>query len=95
MSNVKDQELNKFRNHENKTVVATIDGSFDQIYLSIMNAPDRVKQITWLNFGTKDARLDTISYSSPSFGATIVRATFNYTLTNGQYRLDSESIAIV
>lgn len=95
MSNVKDQELNKFRNLNGKTVVAVVDGSYSEAYTAIMNASDRIKSLTWLDFGTKDARVNYIDYSSPSYGSTIIRYTFTYTLTTGSYRLDNETISII
>lgn len=95
MSNVKDQELNKFRTRNGSTVVAIVDASYSDAYISIMNSSDRIKQIYWLDFGTKDSRVNYIEYSSPSYGSASIRYTFNYTLIGNQYRLDGENISII
>lgn len=46
---------------------------------------------TWLSFGTKDERVSTIIYTSATFPGDTITRTFNYTLTSGKYRLDSET----
>lgn len=93
-TSVKDNESSKFRNSTNGTKVAvTLENN--EVIDAIMNASDRVKTLTWLDFGTNSERISKVEYNSPSYGAIIVRYTYNYTNTSGtKYRLDSETVSI-
>lgn len=56
----------------------------------IMGAKDCVETYTWSSWGTSDARVSTIVYSSATVlpGHTVTK-TFAYTLSGGSYRLDT------
>ncbi len=93
MANVKDQELNKFRDKDGKISVAvTIESN--PVIDAILNASDRATVYAWLSFGTKDQRLDYKEISAPSTGSSVVRYTYTYTLISGSYRLDQEVVTI-
>jgi hypothetical protein len=94
MANVKDQELNKFRNRDGLISVAvTIENN--ATIDAISNASDKVTSYDWLDFGTKDQRLNYKEINSPSLGLTKVRFTYSYTLVSGSYRLNSETVSIL
>jgi hypothetical protein len=94
-TSVKDNEQSKFRDSDNGVKVAVVIENNETID-AIMNASDRVKFFTWLDVGTNSERISKIEYNSPSFGATIIRYTYNYTHISGsKYRLDSETVTIV
>lgn len=57
----------------------------------LLAAHDLVVSYTWLNFGTKDERVDSIVYTSATFVGVTVTRTFAYSLVGTKYRLDSET----
>lgn len=64
----------------------------------ILAAKDRVQNITYADFGTKDERVTQIDYNSSSIGSGAgytARQTFVYTLVSGKYRRDSISWTLV
>lgn len=57
----------------------------------VLAAHDLIISYSWLNFGTKDERIDSITYTSNTFPGISVLRSFSYTLVGTKYRLDSES----
>ncbi len=66
----------------------------ETISQQILKAPDRNKQFTWLDFGSRNERVSTIVYTAPSVGAYILTKTFSYSLSGNAYRLDSEILVL-
>lgn len=59
--------------------------------IQLLSAHDLRKEYLWLDPGTKNQRISTITYTSASFpGVTFVR-TFTYNLVSGKYVLDEEN----
>ncbi len=63
---------------------------FEAEWLNVKNSADRQRLVVWLDFGTSDARVDYISYSSVTAGKTATE-TFNWTLDSGSYRFDGST----
>lgn len=57
----------------------------------VLAAHDLLNTYTWLDFGTKNERVDTITYTSATIVGVIITRSFSYTLTGGKYRLDTET----
>ncbi len=55
----------------------------------VMSSHDLVPTYVWLDFGNKNERISTITYTSATFPGVTVVQTYNYTLVGGAYRLDS------
>lgn len=55
----------------------------------VLASHDLIPTYTWYNFGTKNERFATITYTSPTFPGVTVVQTYNYTLVGTAYRLDS------
>jgi len=63
------------------------------IAAEVFAADDVLKAFTWLDFGTKDERVNTIAWSSVAVGNTVTD-TYAYTLVGNKYRLDSITRAV-
>lgn len=61
----------------------------------ILDTEDRNQALTWVDYGTVNARITQIDYTSPTFPGIIARKTLSYTLDTGSYRLDSVEWSIV
>lgn len=61
----------------------------------ILSAPDRIQQITYADFGTKDQRVTQINYSAISVGSQIAQKIFSYSLVGNRYRRDTITWNIV
>lgn len=80
-------------------MVGTVDGETSGTQRVVVNnkkqqvllAHDLIESFTWLNFGTKQERVDTIIYTSATFPGVTVTRTFAYTLVGANYRLDSST----
>jgi len=57
--------------------------------LQILAALDRVQQLTYADFGTKDQRITQIDYTSATFPGLTARKVIGYTLVSGKYRRDT------
>lgn len=57
----------------------------------VLASHDLVGAYTWADFGTKNERVTSISYTSATFPAVTITRTFAYTLSAGSYRLDTET----
>lgn len=55
----------------------------------ILATHDRQQSITYADFGTKDERITSITYTSPTFPGHTAIKTMTYTLIGGKYRRDS------
>jgi hypothetical protein len=66
-------------------------GASASFYTRIINADDRVEDYTWHDWNSRKLRrIDTITYTAASVSATAeVVDTFSYTLSAGEYRLDT------
>jgi hypothetical protein len=98
-------ELNAFTNTnpDNVQLVGSIDGTatgakygiVNNIRLQILNAHDRVQDITYADFGTKNQRITEIDYTSSVFPGIIARKTLTYMLVGTKYRRDSITWSII
>lgn len=64
----------------------------NNLRLQILAAKDRIQNITYADFGTKNQRVTQIDYTAPSIGSGpgfTARKTFTYTLVGVNYRRDS------
>lgn len=61
----------------------------------ILAAHDRIQQITYADFGTKDQRVTSIAYTSPTFPGITAIKTLTYTLVGNKYRRDNITWSIV
>jgi hypothetical protein len=55
----------------------------------ILQADDRVQEITYADFGTKNERIVQIKYTSPTFPSVEAIKTINYSQVGNKYRRDS------
>lgn len=55
----------------------------------ILAAHDRVQDIVYADFGTKNQRITQINYTSATFAGIVAAKTINYTLVGNRYRLDN------
>lgn len=67
----------------------------DSIVDRIMSADDLNAVYTWLDFGTRNERVDTIVYTAPSVTTQVLTKTFTYSLVSGKYRQDTVSYSLV
>ena len=70
-------------------------GFVNNIRNQILAAHDRIQNITYADFGTKDQRITQIDYTSTTFIGFIARKTIAYTLVGTRYRRDSISWVII
>lgn len=90
-------------NPDNIQLVGSIDGSkagakygfVNNIRLQILSAHDRVQDIAYADFGTKNQRITEIYYTSSVFPGIIARKTLTYTLVGTRYRRDSITWSII
>lgn len=61
----------------------------------ILAAHDRVQAITYADFGTKDERVTSIVYTSPTFPGVSAVKTITYTLISNRYRRDNITWSLV
>lgn len=66
-------------------------GASSSQYSKIINADDKIEDYVWLDFNSRKLRrISTITYSAASISLTAtVIDTFSYTLSAGEYRLDT------
>lgn len=76
-------------------IVAALGAPPTNIRSQILAAPDRIQEIVYLDFGTKNQRVDRIDYSSPSIPGVIARKQFTYTLVGNFYRRDTIEWSII
>lgn len=57
----------------------------------VLDSKDRVATFTYEDFGTKDQRIASIVYTSPTFPGVSIRREFSYSQVLGRYRRDSET----
>lgn len=70
-------------------------GSGSNILQRILSAQDRIQQITYADFGTKNQRVTQINYSAVSIGVEIAQKIFSYSLVGNRYRRDTITWNIV
>jgi hypothetical protein len=101
-SSFRDREQDKFvESSDGKTAVRVKVDSGSPIpvevlendFKKVLNAPDRERVFSWLDFGTKNERVSSITYSAPSVGGMSFVKTFIYSLVGNSYRLDNEEIS--
>lgn len=61
----------------------------------ILSTADRIAVFSYLDFGTKNQRVDKIEYTSVTIPGTTVVRTFNYTLVGTKYRRDTEVWSLI
>lgn len=101
-SSFRDREQDKFvESSDGKTAVRVkvdtdsplpVEVSYSD-FEKVLNAPDRERVFYWLDFGTKNERVSSITYSAPSVGVMSFVKTFTYSLVGNSYRLDSEELS--
>lgn len=100
-SSFRDRDQDKFiESPDGRTAVRTFISNTtlpiqfsESDYQKVLNAADRERVFFWLDFGTKNERISSITYSAPSVGSLSFIKTFTYSLVGNSYRLDSEEIA--
>lgn len=80
---------------ENGLATGTIRHFVNNRRLQILSAHDRQQVITYADFGTKDERVISITYTSPTFAGISATKTIAYTLIGNKYRRDSISWSVV
>lgn len=81
---------------ETGPIKGTIDGTPNGVEFTFVNniknqilaTHDRVQEIVYADFGTKDQRITQINYSSDTFPGVVARKSINYTLVGTRYRRD-------
>jgi hypothetical protein len=97
-TDIRDNESKKFRDTSNGPAVAVVieSGAESQSLIDqIMKASDREKEFTWLDFGLRSERINTIKYSASSVSTQSVLSTFSYSQVGNNYRLDAETRALI
>ena len=74
--------------------VSTTGGTASRITV-IQNEEDYTRTFTYLDAGTDDERVDTITYSSVTAGAPSVRDTYAYAGIAGAYRISTITRSLV
>lgn len=80
---------------ENGLSTGTIRHFVNNYRLQILASHDRSQQITYADFGTKDERITSIAYTSPTFPGITALKTVTYTLVGNKYRRDDIIWSIV
>lgn len=80
---------------EDGTATGTVRHFVNNRRQQILAAHDRVQQITYADFGTKDQRITSIAYTSPTFPGITAIKTLTYTLVGNRYRRDNIIWSIV
>lgn len=102
-NDIREREQDKFRpaaGDKSKVAVTVEQDSPIPVELAegiaqqILKAPDRSKDFTWADFGTKSERVTLVVYTAPSVGAYTLTKTFNYTQVGSNYRLDNEGLVL-
>lgn len=78
--------------------IGTVDGTAggtQRVFVNntksqVLSSHDLVNTYTWLDFGTKNERVNTIVYTSATITGVTVTRSFSYTNVSGKYRLDTE-----
>ena len=70
-------------------------GFVNNLRLQILATHDRVQNLSYADFGTKDQRVTQIDYSSAQIVGYTARKTITYTLVGNKYRRDSINWSIV
>jgi len=99
---IHDRELHKFVESPTRTgepaievVVSSLPVVAVNTLQQILNAQDRVQQITYADFGNKNQRVTQINYSAASVGVQIAQKIFSYSLVGNRYRRDTITWNIV
>lgn len=76
-----------------------LTGGTERIFINnrksqVLAAHDLVATYTWLGFGTRTQRVDSIVYTSLTFPGVIVTRDFDYTQVGNKYRLDTETWSV-
>lgn len=80
---------------ENGTATGTVRHFVNNRRQQILAAHDRVQAIVYADFGTKDERVTSITYTSPTFPGILAVKTITYTLVGNRYRRDNITWSIV
>lgn len=95
-----DREYDKFTDDGSGNTAVRVVGNLtvgqDNDRTKVLNSNDLISAYTWLDFGTKNERVDKIDYTSATqLPGQTVRRQFAYSLVSGKYRLNSETWSIV
>lgn len=91
-------DLNAFSSQPDSVqLVGSLDGTstgvkygyVNNLRQQILASHDRIQNITYADFGTKDQRITQIAYSSPTFSGFQAIKTITYTLVGNKYRRDN------
>lgn len=91
-------DLNAFSSQPDSVqLVGSLDGTsigakygyVNNLRQQILATHDRIQNITYADFGTKDQRITQIAYSSPTFSGFQAIKTITYTLVGNKYRRDN------
>jgi hypothetical protein len=82
---------------DNVFIVGTEDGTktgvkrgyVNNLRQQILASHDRIQNITYADFGTKDERVTSITYTSPTFPSATATKTITYTQVGTKYRRDA------
>lgn len=80
---------------EDGTAAGTVRHFVNNRRQQILASHDRVQNITYADFGTKDQRVTAITYTSPTFPGISAVKTITYTLVGNRYRRDDIIWSIV
>lgn len=80
---------------EDGTAIGTIRHFVNNRRQQILAAHDRSQAIIYADFGTKDQRVTSIAYTSPTFPGITALKTITYTLVGNRYRRDNIIWSIV
>ncbi len=80
---------------EDGTSTGTVRHFVNNRRLQILSAKDRIQDITYADFGTKDQRTTSITYTSPTFPGISAVKTITYTLVGNRYRRDNITWSII
>jgi hypothetical protein len=68
------------------TLTGNVFINVNNVKNQILQAEDRDMAINYADFGTKDQRITSLVYTSPTFPGIIATKTLNYVLDSGKYR---------
>lgn len=80
---------------EDGTASGTVRHFVNNRRQQILAAHDRVQDITYADFGTRDQRVVSIAYTSPTFPGITALKTLTYSLVGTRYRRDSITWSLV
>lgn len=88
-NNVAINVIDKDSHDKLDAIAAAIGAPPTNIRTQILAAPDRVQEITYADFNTRNQRVTQIDYTSGDYPGVIARKNFLYTLVGNAYRLDT------